>query len=140
MNDSNEATYALVQDVLTDLGLPIASKDDAEHLLVVTDEESGLQNLILDVEDPILVLEMPILKVAPERLGADLLASLLRWNRELVHGAFVLNDAHDLILWRDTLALENLDANEVAASINALEIALAEHAGQLLAHHEGGSA
>jgi hypothetical protein len=53
-------------------------------------------------------------------------------NRTLVHGAFVLNDEGTKIIFRDTLQLENLDKNELEGSINALSIALAEYAGELI--------
>ncbi|MBT6225163.1 MAG: molecular chaperone Tir, partial [Candidatus Scalindua sp.] len=35
-------------------------------------------------------------------------------------------------IFRDTLQLENLDKNELEASITALSIALAEYAGELI--------
>jgi len=36
------------------------------------------------------------------------------------------------ILFRDTLQLENLDRNELEASIHALSLALAEHSSELI--------
>ena len=36
------------------------------------------------------------------------------------------------VIFRDTLQLENLDKNELEGSINALSIALAEYAGELI--------
>jgi hypothetical protein len=62
----------------------------------------------------------------------SLFKRLLQMNRTLVHGAFVLNDEGTKIIFRDTLQLENLDKNELEGSINALSIALAEYAGELI--------
>jgi hypothetical protein len=50
-----------------------------------------------------------------------------------VHGAFTLDEDGGKILFRDTLRLENLDLNEVEGTIEALSLALAEHAAELLA-------
>ncbi len=49
-------------------------------------------------------------------------------------GAFVLNEDAKLILFRDTLQLENLDRNELEASIHALSLALAEYSLELLSY------
>jgi hypothetical protein len=57
----------------------------------------------------------------------DLFKRLLQINRELVHGAFVMDIDGEYILFRDTLQLENLDRNELEASIHALSLALAEY-------------
>jgi hypothetical protein len=55
-------------------------------------------------------------------------------NRELVHGAFVLDENEEFILFRDTLQLENLDRNELEATIHALSLALAEYSQELLGY------
>lgn len=57
---------------------------------------------------------------------------LLQINRELVHGAFALDDEGQLVLFRDTLQLQNLDLNELDATINALALALATYADELI--------
>jgi len=61
---------------------------------------------------------------------------LLQMNRTLVHGAFVLDEAGESVLFRDTLQLENLDLNELEGSINALSLALAENANELIAFNK----
>jgi hypothetical protein len=53
-------------------------------------------------------------------------------NRELVHGAFVLDEGGELVIFRDSLQLENLDLNEIEASINALGLGLASFADELI--------
>jgi hypothetical protein len=54
-------------------------------------------------------------------------------NRELVHGAFVIDEGGTKLLFRDTLQLANLDFNELDASINALSLGLASFADELIA-------
>ena len=53
-------------------------------------------------------------------------------NRTLVHGAFVLDEEGRRVLFRDTLQLANLDLNEVEGMVEALSLALAENAAELI--------
>ena len=62
----------------------------------------------------------------------ELFKRLLQMNRDLVHGAFVLDENSEYILFRDTLQLENLDRNELEATIHSLSLALAEYSQELL--------
>jgi len=59
---------------------------------------------------------------------------LLQMNRDLVHGAFVLDENAEFILFRDSLQLENLDRNELEGSIQALSLGLAEYSPELLSY------
>ncbi len=119
-----------VKDYLDELELSISSEDEAEELVVIDDEEKGIKNLIIDCEDPVLVLEQVIMDVPQNTEG--FYKRLLQMNRTLVHGAFVLDEEGTKVIFRDTLQLENLDKNELEGSITALSIALAEYAGELI--------
>ena len=120
----------LVKGYLLDIDMKIVSENEAEELVIVEDEENGIRNLIIDCEPPIVILEQLIMDV-PEDAG-DFLKRLLQMNRTMVHGAFVLDDEGNRVLFRDTLQLENLDRNELEGSIQALELALAENGAELL--------
>ena len=121
----------LVKGYLLDIDLKIVSEDEAEELVIVEDEENGIRNLIIDCEPPIVILEQLIMDV-PKDAG-DFFKRLLQMNREMVHGAFVLDDGEgSRVLFRDTLQLENLDCNELEGSIRALELTLAENGAELL--------
>lgn len=122
--------FEKVKVFLVDMGYAISQESAAEELVIVNDEEGGIKNLIVDCEDPILILEQMIMKV-PGKSG-DLFRRLLQMNRTLVHGAFVLDEEGKMVLFRDTLRLENLDQNELEGSIKALGLALAENAEELL--------
>ena len=122
--------FEMVKQFLFDMELPIVSEDPAEALVVVDDEENGIKNLVIDCEDPILVLEQLIMKTAKN--PGELYKRLLQMNRSLVHGAFVLDEDEEFILFRDTLQLDNLDRNELEASIHSLSLALAEYSSELL--------
>jgi hypothetical protein len=131
MSDFNK-----VREYVAELGLVIQKEDEQEQMLVVEDEPQGIKSLMIDCEEPIVVLEQLI--IALPELKLKTLERLLQINRELVHGAFVLNEDSTQVLFRDTLQLENLDLNELKGSINALSLGLAEHAGELIAFAKGG--
>jgi hypothetical protein len=122
--------FEQVKRHLNEMEMAIISENEKEELVVVEDEENGIKNLVIDCEEPILVLEQVIMKVprAPETL----FKRLLQMNRNLVHGAFVLDENAEVILFRDTLQLENLDRNELEGSIHALSLALSEYGAELL--------
>ena len=124
------AYFDTVKTMLLDLEYNIVEEDAAQELFVIDDTDSGINKLIVDCEDPLLILEQVIMPV-PARPG-DLFRRLLQMNRLLVHGAFVLDDDARTVLFRDTLRIENLDANELEGSIEALSLALAENATELL--------
>ena len=123
--------FEQVKRYVLDLDLEIVKEVADEELILVEDEASGIKNLIIDCEDPILILEQLIMTV-PRSESPSFFKRLLQMNRTLVHGAFVLDDTGEFVFFRDTLQLENLDRNELEGSIHALSLALAEYAGELL--------
>jgi hypothetical protein len=120
----------LVKSYLNDLDLKIIDENADEELVVVEDEENGISNLVIDCEEPIVILEQLILDVPSD--PGDLFKRLLQMNNTLVHGAFALDEEGARVFFRDTLQLENLDANELEGSIRALSLALAENGAELL--------
>ncbi|MDZ7705410.1 MAG: YbjN domain-containing protein [Trueperaceae bacterium] len=124
------ADFETVKSYLLDVNLTILEENDDEQLVVVQNEENGIQHLVVDCQDPTVVLEQLILRLPNADPG--LYKRLLQMNRTLVHGAFALDDSGEMVLWRDTLQLANLDPNEIEASLDALTLALAEHGSELL--------
>ncbi|MBN2054563.1 YbjN domain-containing protein [bacterium] len=122
--------FSRLKSIVSDLGLGIEKEVPAEELLVVSNEERGIANMIVDIEDPLIIIEQPIMAVAGD--NAVLFRRLLQMNRELVHGAFVLNEDASMVFFRDTLELHTMDQSELESSINALSLALAENATELL--------
>ena len=125
--------FETVRGHLNDLDLLIESEDPEDELFIVNDEDRGIHQLIVDCADPILILEQAIMPV-PSNPG-DLFRRLLNINRTLIHGAFAIDEETGTILFRDTLRLETLDRGEIEGSINALGLALAENADELLRYH-----
>ncbi len=119
-----------VKNYLFELGYQISSEDSENELVVINDESKGIKDLIIDCEAPILIFEQLIFELKQD--DPQILKKLLQWNREVVHGAFVLDDSGTRVLFRDTLQLENLDLNELEASIDALGLAMAEYAEEII--------
>jgi hypothetical protein len=122
--------FTTVKAFLQDLNLDLEEEDTDEELVIANDEDRGIINLIVDCEDPILIIEQAIMPL-PKQPG-DLFKRLLEMNRTLIHGAFALDEETSTIVFRDTLRLDTLDRGELEGSINSLSLALVEHAGELL--------
>ena len=125
--------FETVKEYLQEMDILIVDEDADEELVVVENEEEGIKNLIIDCEEPIVVIEQLIMKIKPE-CDKEFFKWLLKVNRELVHGAFVLDDTGEMLLFRDTLQLEHLDYNELDASIRALSLAMSEYGSELLTY------
>jgi hypothetical protein len=125
------AHFEKVKDYVLDLGFQIDEEIPEEEIIIIHDEERGIQNLVIDCEEDILVLEQLII-LLPHGVPAQVYQRILQMNRELVYGGFVLNEEGNSLLFRNTLALENLDLNELEGSINALSLGLAENGKELL--------
>ena len=123
--------FNTVKEFVLELGFVISSEIPEEEIVIIDDQERGIQSLVIDCEDTVLVLEQLILQL-DTAVGAEGLARILQMNRDLVFGAFVLNDDGGALLYRNTLALENLDLNELESTINALSLGLAENGEELL--------
>jgi len=58
--------------------------------------------------------------------------SLLQKNRDIIHGAFVLDESGTRVIFRDTLQLENLDLNELEGSLNSLSLLMSEYSDKII--------
>ncbi len=122
--------FEKVKGYVLELGFRIDEEDSSEEIVIINDEERGIHRLVIDCEDTVLVMEQLIMKLEP---STTVYRRILQMNRELVFGAFVLNEDGDSLLYRNTLALDNLDLNELESTINALSLGLAENGEELLA-------
>ncbi len=121
--------FEKIKEFLTELEYTIVSEDSAEELVIVEKTDSGIQNLMIDAEDPILVIEYPLLKL--NNSTDSILLELLKKNRDIVHGAFAVTE-DNMLIFRDTLQIENLDINELEGTLNSLELLLAEFGYRLI--------
>jgi len=124
------AYYNKVKDYLLNLEYNIVQEDTTEELFVVENPEGGIANLIVDCEDPILIIEGLLFEISDE--NPDIYKSLLIKNREIIHGAFTLDESGKKVIFRDTLQLENLDQNELEATLTSLEMLLSEYSEEII--------
>ena len=125
-----ESHFEQVKGYLKNLGFEIASENIEDEILLISDEERGILNLVIDCVEPILVFEQFIGIIRED--SAETYKRLLQMNRQLIHGAFVLDSDSDRLLFRDTLQLKNLDENEVEGTLSALSLAMSEYGHKLI--------
>ncbi|NQU63337.1 MAG: YbjN domain-containing protein [SAR324 cluster bacterium] len=122
--------FKKILDYISRLSLDLVQQDSAGEMIVVSNEDRGIYQMVIDCEYPILIIEQLIYKI--ENRSSEHFLQLLKMNRNLIHGAFVIDEDETQVIFRDTLQLENLDFNELEGTINALTLGLAEYSGKLL--------
>ena len=53
-------------------------------------------------------------------------------NRDIVHGAFVMDEDGNKVIFRDTLQVESLDLNELDGSLTSLSLLLSEYSDEII--------
>ena len=122
--------YEKVKSYLLELGFDISREDEEDNVLVLEDESSGVNQLVIGIADTLVIFEQYIFTVPKD--STDLFKALLIKNRDIIHGAFVLSEDGKKVLFRDTLQVENLDLNEIEATISSLGLLLSEYSDQLI--------
>lgn len=122
--------FEKVRNYLLELEYEITGENEAEGLFVVQNTDMGIVNLIIDCEDLVLILEQHLFNL--KTVDVDTLRQLLQLNRNIVHGALVLDESGTKVIFRDTLQLRNLDLNELEASVSSLSLFLSEYSGKIL--------
>tara|TARA_B100000809_G_scaffold22902_1_gene20043 strand:- start:9441 stop:9839 length:399 start_codon:yes stop_codon:yes gene_type:complete len=126
-----EIQFNKIKNYLLELNYNITHEDENEGILMIQNEEEGINNLIIGVANPILIIEQYIFKISTP--NESIFKQLLQKNRDIVHGAFVLDETGEKVIFRDTLQLENLDLNELEGSINSLSLLLSEYSENIIA-------
>lgn len=125
-----EDHFQNVKDYLLKLNYVITHENKGEGIIMISKENEGIKNMIIGVASPILIMEQHIFNI---RNKSELVyKSLLQKNRDIVHGAFVLDETGDKVIFRDTLQVENLDLNELEGSLNSLGLLLSEYSEQII--------
>ncbi|MEO2059223.1 MAG: molecular chaperone Tir [Mesonia sp.] len=126
-----ENHFSKIKSFLLDLEYTIIKENAEEQLFVAENLEAGITNLIIDCEDPLLIIEVYLFEIKNKNINT--IESLLIKNRDIIHGAFALDESGKKVFFRDTLQLENLDFNELQATLYSLEILLSEYADNIIA-------
>lgn len=122
--------FANIKSYLSELELPITLENEVEGILIINKESEGFKNLILGVLDPILIIEQFLIEIP--NVSADILQQILIKNRDIVHGAFVLDENGKKLIFRNTHQLRNLDLNELESTLNSLSLLLSEYSEKLI--------
>jgi hypothetical protein len=127
--------FSKIQTYLLELGFDIHHLDQASNLLVVSKPELGIEHLVLGCGEPLLIMEQYLLDLPGP--NCDVYQRLLQKNRDIIHGAFVLDETGRKVIFRDTMQLEYLDRPELEAVFNSLALLLSEFGDELIAFSKG---
>lgn len=122
--------FQIVKDYVLQLNYNITHENKGDGIIMISKENEGVKNMILGVAPPILIMEQHIFNIRNK--NEMVYRSLLQKNRDIVHGAFVLDETGDKVIFRDTLQVENLDLNELEGSLNSLGLLLSEYSEQII--------
>lgn len=125
-----EKSFSKVKKYLLELNYNIVFENENDGILIINNEENGISNLVLGCADPLLIMEQFLFELKNDSI--EVFKSLLIKNRDIVHGAFVLNENGKKVIFRDTLQIENLDLNELEGSLNALILLLSEYTNEII--------
>ena len=116
-----------IEIYLDDCGFPFEQVSDGVWKVESTD--NNVDNIIMSYEDPILLLRVNLMKV-PEAGREAFYERLLTLNAtEIPHGAFGIEN--DIVVVIDTLQVENLDRNELQASLDSIGFTVAQYYSEL---------
>ena len=123
-------SFAKVKEYLLALDYTIVSESPEDGMLIIENEEMGIKDMVVGCADPLLIMEQYIFEVRHKSM--EIYEALLKKNRDIIHGAFVLDETGTKVIFRDTLQLENLDLNELEASFNSLGLLLSEYSEEII--------
>ena len=122
--------FSKVKDFILDLSFTITHEDEENGVIIIENESEGIKNLVLALADPLLIVEQFIFEI--DHTHPDIYKKLLQKNRDIIHGAFVLDESGNRVIYRNTHELENLDLNELQATLNSLELLLSEYSEEII--------
>ena len=122
--------FHTIKEYLLELDFDITRENLQDGIMVIEKESAGIKNMIFGIAPPILIMEQYIFKI--NNKNEEVFKSLLQKNRDIIHGAFVLDESGTKVIFRDTLQIENLDLNELEGSLNSLSLLMSEYSDQII--------
>jgi hypothetical protein len=119
-----------IEDFALRLNCKILYKNEQSGILKIDNQADGIHNLILGVAPPILIMEQLLFTFRDDNL--DMFKKMLQKNRDTIHGAFVVSEEGNRVLFRYTMQLQNLDFNEFESALNSLGLLLSEFSQQII--------
>jgi len=125
-----ETNFSKVKDFLLNLEYDIVTEDQEDEVFVIEKEDEGIVNMVIAIAEPIVIIEQQLFDLKND--DSSTLKSLLMKNRDIIHGALVLDESGKKVIFRDTLQVENLDCNELEGSIKSLSLLLSEYTDEII--------
>lgn len=122
--------FKKIESYISKLGYLVSYKNEKQGIFCIENEEEGIKNLIVGVAPPIIIIEQFIFELKSD--DNEVLKSLLKKNRDIIHGAFVLDEEGKKVIFRYTMQIENLDINEFEGGLNSLSLLLSEYYEQII--------
>lgn len=122
--------FKKIESFVTKLGYSISYQNEKVGIFCIESESDGIKNLIIGVAPPILIMEQYLFTLKND--DAEVLKSLLKKNRDIIHGAFVLDEKGEKVIFRYTMQIESLDINELEGAFNSLGLLLSEYYEQII--------
>lgn len=122
--------FRKIESFISKLGYSVSYQNEREGIFCIESESDGIKNLIVGVAPPILILEQFIFTLKND--DKEILKSLLIKNRDIIHGAFVLDEEGKRVIFRYTMQVENLGINEFEGALNSLGLLLSEYYEQII--------
>jgi hypothetical protein len=105
--------------------LNLSYEEKKKNVWVLFGEDKGLENVIIMLEDPIVIIRVKVMDMPKENQCA-LYEEILRLNAtDMIHGAYALEGNSVILI--NTLLAATMDIEELQASIDAIGLALAQH-------------
>lgn len=122
--------FELIEGFAGRLDCRIVYRDEQSGILKLDNEADGINNLIIGIAPPILIMEQFLFSFREDH--SEMFKKLLQKNRDTIHGAFVINEEGNKVLFRYTMQLEHINFNEFEGAINSLGLLLSEYAQQII--------
>jgi len=122
--------FKKIESFISKLGYSVSYQNEKEGIFLIESEQDGIKNLIIGVAPPILIMEQYIFTM--KSYDADIMKSLLKKNRDIIHGAFALDENEKKVIFRYTMQIEHLDVNEFEGALNSLGLLLSEYYEQII--------
>ena len=119
-----------IEEFALRLNCRILYKNEQSGILKIDNQPDGIHNLILGIAPPILIIEQVLFSFREDNLV--MFKKLLQKNRDTIHGAFVINEEGNRVLFRYTMQLRNIDFNEFEGALNSLGLLLSEFSQQII--------
>ena len=117
--------FSKVKSYIQKLKYEIVKEDATKKVFVIKRDDLSIHNLVIGINAPIVIFEQFIFRI--HKNHETIYKNLLIKNRDMVHGAFVLDQTGQMVIFRDTLQLANLDFNEFEGTLNSLGLLLSEY-------------